>query len=318
MFRYDRPQAGRYRQFVQYGAEAIGDPAPGLDVELIGMASDWLVSCGVNGVSLQVNSLGDEVCRPAYRDALRDHFRPHLAEMCEEDRRRFETNPLRMLDCKKPGCTPFHAGAPSPVDYLCEACRDHHDHVRGGLAALGIAFQDNPRLVRGLDYYTRTAFEFWHRDLEGAQNALGGGGRYDGLAEVLGFDPTPGVGFAMGSDRVVLALQRAGAEVSADVVEVYLISTTQDADKVVLEAARDLRQEGRSAVIDSSARSLKARMRQAQKTGSPCVVIVGQDELDAGTLAVRDMVSGEQLTVPSRQLIEQVDAILGVPSVEGG
>ena len=214
-------------------------------------------------VSLQLNSVGDEVCRPAYREALRDYFRPHLAEMCEDDRRRFEINPLRMLDCKKPSCTPFHASAPRIDEHLCDPCHDHHERVRAGLSALGLEFVDNPRLVRGLDYYTRTAFEFWHQDLEGAQNALGGGGRYDGLAEVLGFDATPGVGFAMGSDRVVLALQRAGAEVSADVVEVYLIPAVAGAEPVVLEAARDLRRGGRSAIIDHSARSLKSRMRQA-------------------------------------------------------
>jgi histidyl-tRNA synthetase len=317
MFRYDRPQAGRYRQFFQFGAEAIGDPSPGLDVELIAMSSDWLATSGVEGVSLQLNSVGDEVCRPAYREALRDYFRPYLAEMCEDDRRRFEINPLRMLDCKKPSCTPFHAAAPRLIDYLCDPCREHHQRVRAGLHALGLEFIENPRLVRGLDYYTRTAFEYWHQDLEGAQNALGGGGRYDGLAEVLGYEPTPGVGFAMGCDRVVLALERSEAAVSADVVEVYLIPAVDGAEKVVLEAARDLRREGRSAVIDHSDRSLKARMRQAQKVGSPAVVIVGEEELGAGTLTVRDMASGEQLAVPSAQLIDQVDAILGVPAVEG-
>lgn len=317
MFRYDRPQAGRYRQFFQVGAEAIGDASPGLDVELVAMSSDWLAACGVEGVSLQLNSVGDEVCRPAYREALRDYFRPYLAEMCEDDRRRFEINPLRMLDCNKPSCTPFHAAAPRLIDYLCDPCREHHQRVRAGLRAVGLEFVENPRLVRGLDYYTRTAFEYWHQDLEGAQNALGGGGRYDGLAAVLGYEPTPGVGFAMGLDRVVLALERSGATVSADVVEVYLIPAVEGAEKVVLEAARDLRREGRSAVIDHSARSLKARMRQAQKVGSPAVVIVGEEELGAGTLTVRDMVSGEQLAVPSAQLIDQVDAILGVPAMAG-
>ena len=317
MFRYDRPQAGRYRQFFQFGVEAIGDDSPGLDVEVIEMAGEWLNACGVTGVSLQLNSIGDATCRPTYREALRDYFRPHLDQMCEDDRRRFDINPLRMLDCKKTSCTPFHAGAPSPVDYLCGACREHHGRVLEGLAALGIEHEDNPRLVRGLGYYTRTAFEFWHLDLEGAQNALGGGGRYDGLAEVLGFDATPGVGFAMGSDRVLLALQRAGAEVSADVVEVYLIPAVAGADAVVLQAARDLRREGRSAMVDHSARSLKARMRQAQKLGSPCVIIVGEDELAAGTLTLRDMTSGEQVAAKSDQLIEQVDAILGVPAVVG-
>jgi histidyl-tRNA synthetase len=317
MFRYDRPQAGRYRQFFQFGAEAIGDPSPGLDVELIAMSSDWLTASGVKGVSLQLNSVGDEVCRPAYREALRDYFRPYLDEMCEDDRRRFEINPLRMLDCKKPSCTPFHAAAPRLIDYLCDPCREHHQKVRAGLHALGLEFVDNPRLVRGLDYYTRTAFEFWHEDLEGAQNALGGGGRYNGLAEVLGYEATPGVGFAMGCDRVVLALQRAGSTVSADVVEVYLIPAVDGAEKIVYEAARELRRDGRSAVVDHSQRSLKARMRQAQKLGSPCVVIVGDEELNAGTLAVRDMASGEQLAVPSAQLIDQVDAILGVPAMAG-
>jgi histidyl-tRNA synthetase len=222
-----------------------------------------------------------------------------------------------MLDCKKPSCTPFHAAAPMLIDYLCDPCREHHARVKAGLRAVGLDFVENPRLVRGLDYYTRTAFEYWHQDLEGAQNALGGGGRYDGLAEVLGNEPTPGVGFAMGYDRVVLALERAGAAVSGDVVEVYLIPAVEGADKVVFEAARDLRREGRSAVIDHSTRSLKARMRQAQKVGSPAVVIVGEEELGAGTVTVRDMASGEQLAVPAARLIDQVDAILGVPAMEG-
>ena len=223
MFRYDRPQAGRYRQFFQFGVEAIGEPSPWLDVEVIEMASSWLAASQVTGVRLQLNSIGDGNCRPAYREALRDHFRPHLAEMCEDDKRRFDTNPLRLLDCKKPSCTPFQVGAPSPIDYLCDACREHHAVVEAGLQRLGIEYDANPRLVRGLDYYTRTAFEFWHVDLEGAQNALGGGGRYDGLAETLGFAGTPAVGFAMGMDRVVLALERSGATAEPHHVGVYVI-----------------------------------------------------------------------------------------------
>src|SRR5258708_27025552 len=161
------------------------------------MAGDWLIACGVDGVTLQLNSVGDEVCRPAYREALRDYFRPYLSEMCEEDRRRFEINPLRMLDCKKPSCTPFHASAPRTDEHLCDPCHDHHERVKAGLAALGVAHLDNPRLGRGLAYYTPTALAFWHEDLVGAPNALGRGGGYDGPAEGPGAVPTPGGGVAM-------------------------------------------------------------------------------------------------------------------------
>ena len=192
MFRGESPQKGRYRQFYQYGVEAIGDSSPELDIEVIELAAEWLSACGVGTASLQLNSIGDAVCRPGYREALRAYYRPHLDQLCADDRRRFDTNPLRLLDCKKPSCTPLQAGAPGPVDHLCEPCRAHHDHVRGGLGALGIEYADNPRLVRGLDYYTRTAFEFWDPGHGGAQNAFGGGGRYDGLAAELGFADTPG------------------------------------------------------------------------------------------------------------------------------
>jgi histidyl-tRNA synthetase len=319
MFRYDRPQAGRFRQFFQYGVEAIGEPSPWLDVEVIEIAADWLRQCGVTGVSLQLNSLGDGTCRPAYREALRDHFRPHLAEMCDDDKRRFEQNPLRLLDCKKPSCTPFQAGAPSPIDYLCDPCREHHDAVLGGLDALDIAFEPNPRLVRGLDYYTRTAFEFWHEDLEGAQNALGGGGRYDGLAETLGFTPTAAVGFAMGSDRVVLALQRGGATASPPHLAVYVIPAVGAANPIAVQVARDLRTGGWSVVVDAGERSLKARMRQAQKSGAGTVVIIGENELASGRLTLRDMAAGEQTEVTREELGVEVDRILNATArAQGG
>jgi histidyl-tRNA synthetase len=310
MFRYDRPQAGRYRQFSQFGVEAIGDPSPWLDVEVIEMASDWLRSSGVSRVSLQVNSLGDATCRPAYREALRDHFRPHLGEMCDDDKRRFEQNPLRLLDCKKPTCTPFHAGAPSPIEYLCDPCREHHARVEAGLKRLGIEYEANPRLVRGLDYYTRTAFEFWHADLQGAQNALGGGGRYDGLAETLGFAPTPAVGFAMGMDRVVLALQREGSAAPPFRPGVYVIPAAPAAYEVAAAVARDLREAGWGVLLDPSERSLKARMRQASKVGAGCVVIIGDDELASGMLSVKDLDGGDQRSVSREELPAVVDDIL--------
>ncbi|MDP9325474.1 MAG: histidine--tRNA ligase [Candidatus Dormibacteraeota bacterium] len=319
MFRSEKPQAGRYRQFFQYGIEAIGDASPWLDVEVIELAADWLKQCGVTGVSLQLNSIGDFKCRPAYREALRDHFRPHLAEMCEDDRRRFEQNPLRLLDCKKPTCTPFQAGVPSPIDYLCDECREHHAAVEGGLKALGIEYQANPRLVRGLDYYTRTAFEFWHADLEGAQNALGGGGRYDGLAETLGFAPAPAVGFAMGNDRVVLALRRAGATASPIPLAVYVIPTVADAAPTAATIARELRAEGWSVVLDAGDRSLKAKMRAAQKMAAGAVVIIGEDELKSGLVQLRDMAAAEQREVVPEALPKEVDRILDAAAkAEGG
>jgi histidyl-tRNA synthetase len=319
MFRSERPQAGRYRQFFQFGVEVIGDPSPWLDVEVIELAATWLQLCGATGVSLQLNSIGDATCRPAYREALRDHFRPHLAEMCEDDQRRFEQNPLRLLDCKKPTCTPFQAGAPSPIDFLCDPCREHHAVVEAGLKALGVAYDTNPRLVRGLDYYTRTAFEFWHVDLEGAQNALGGGGRYDGLAETLGFGATPAVGFAMGSDRVVLALQRAGATAPRPRLAVYVIPTVAEAATLAARTARDLRARGWSVVVDAGDRSLKARMRAAQKLDADVVVIIGEDELASGMVQVRDMAAAEQHAVDPTALADEVDRILEASApAEGG
>ncbi|HEV3232352.1 MAG TPA: histidine--tRNA ligase [Candidatus Dormibacteraeota bacterium] len=323
MFRHDRPQAGRYRQFFQFGVEAIGEAAPGLDVEVIELAYAWLAAIGVPGVSLQVNSIGDEVCRPAYREALRDHFRPHLAEMCEDCRRRFEVNPLRLLDCKKPSCVPFQAGAPSPVDHLCEPCRAHHQAVLAGLRALAIPFEQNPRLVRGLDYYTRTAFELWSTDLDGAQNALGGGGRYDGLAKELGFADTPGIGFAMGMERAHLALQRAGQEDVAPVPDVFVIPAAPGSDEAAQRVAADLRGAALRTVVSFGERSLKASMRAAQKSGAACVVILGEQELAAGEAAVRNMATGEQERVALGALApvvaDRVDAALAAAAAgEGG
>ncbi|MHB8508777.1 MAG: histidine--tRNA ligase [Candidatus Dormibacteria bacterium] len=303
MFRAERPQAGRYRQFAQHGVEAIGEGSPGLDAEVVELAAAGLAALGLEGVALQLNSLGDAVCRPAYRDALRDHYRPHLPQMCEDCQRRFEINPLRLLDCKKQTCQPYQAGAPSPVDHLCEACADHHATVKALLTDGGVTFHENPRLVRGLDYYTRTAFEFWHVDLQGAQNALGGGGRYDGLAEVLGFPDTPGVGFAMGVDRIYLALLRQGLARPQPTPEVVVLAAADGAAVVAARLASELRSGGMRTVVDHSGRSLKARMRQAQKMEVLAVVLIGEEEMAAGAVSVRDMNAGEQSTVPLKEAV---------------
>ncbi|MEA2646140.1 MAG: histidyl-tRNA synthetase [Chloroflexota bacterium] len=321
MFRYDRPQKGRYRTFQQFGVEAIGDAAPELDVEVIELADAWLRACGIDDATLQLNSIGDAVCRPGFRRALQDYYRPHLPNLCEDCRRRFDTNPLRLLDCKKPADEPLQAGAPSPVDHLCDDCRAHHGRVRDELTGLGIEFEENPRLVRGLDYYTRTAFEFWDPGIDGAQNALGGGGRYDGLAEVLGFQATPAVGFAMGLDRVVLAVQERGAGSPPDRPDVVVIAAADAAVSLGLEVARDLRRVGIATVSAVPGRSLKAQMRQATKLDAPAVVIIGEEELDRGEATVRDMADGAQARVPlgtqSAGLVDALRTILAATDASG-
>jgi histidyl-tRNA synthetase len=310
MFRYDRPQKGRYRAFRQFGVEAIGDDAPELDVEVIELSSVWLRRCGVDDFTLEVNSIGDATCRPAYRQALQDYYRPHLDELCEDDRRRFETNPLRLLDCKKPNCQALQAGAPRTIDHLCEACAEHHRRVLAALDALGITYRQNDRLVRGLDYYTRTAFEYWDPGIGGQQNALGGGGRYDGLAKVLGFPSTPGVGFAMGEDRVVLALQERGRTEAVPPPQVSVIPAAAESEATAMRLAARLRGQGLRVVVQFGRKSMKAQMRQAQKVGAPVVLILGDEEVASGLVAVRDMHRAEQTVVAQDLIAGAVEALL--------
>ncbi|MFN2465334.1 MAG: histidine--tRNA ligase, partial [Candidatus Dormibacteria bacterium] len=248
---------------------------------------------------------------PAYRQALQDHYRPHMAQLCEDDRRRFESNPLRLLDCKKPGCQPFQAGAPRTLDHLCEACAAHHTRVLAALDELGIPYRQNDRLVRGLDYYTRTAFEFWDPGVGGQQNALGGGGRYDGLAEVLGFPSTPGVGFAMGEDRVVLALVDRGLATVVNPPDVAVIPAAEGSEARAMALAATLRGRQLAVVVQFGRRSLKAHMRQAQKAGAPVVLLLGEAELAAGQVAVRDMVGAAQALVAQDSLVDHVVKMLG-------
>ena len=311
MFRYDRPQRGRYRSFRQFGVEAIGDDAPGLDVEVIELSGAWLRACGVADFTLEVNSIGDARCRPAYRRALQDSYRPHLSELCEDDRRRFETNPLRLLDCKNPKCVRFQAGAPRTIDHLCEECAAHHRAVLVLLDALGLTYNQNHRLVRGLDYYTRTAFEFWDPGHGGQQNALGGGGRYDGLAETLGYPTTPGVGFAMGEDRVVLSLQESGRAEPESLAQVSVVPAAEASEAAAMQLAARLREARIRVVVQHGRRSMKAQMRQAQKLGVRAVLILGEDEMASGRVAVRDMARAEQSVVHQAGAVTAVEQILG-------
>jgi histidyl-tRNA synthetase len=305
-FRYDRPQAGRYRELHQFGIEAIGDAHPTIDQEVVEVGWRWFERLGIRGVSLQLNSIGDAVCRPRYRDALREYFRPYLERLTPEDRGRFERNPLRLLDSKDPDSVELLADAPKTLDYLCEACAAAFAEVEAGLRQAGIAFTINPRLVRGLDYYTRTTFEYWHESLKGAQNSLGGGGRYDGLAEDLGYRSTPGIGFAIGLERSAMIL--AGLESPAPAGPAVYAVGVDGADLAVLHRlVSDLRREGIEVVSDAVPGKLDARLRKADRRNARLALIVGPDELARGQVVLRDLRQKTQSAVSLDQLARAVE-----------
>ncbi len=295
MFRHDRPQKGRYRQFHQFDLEVIGDPSPAYDAEIVEMTWGWLAELGVAPLSLELNSIGDAVCRPAYLDLLRAYYRPLRSQLGPDCARRLEKNPLRLLDCKESQCQPLRAGAPSILDHLCPACAAHFAEVRGLLDAAGIGYRLNPHLVRGLDYYTRTVFELQHENLGGAQNALGGGGRYDGLAAALGYPDTPGVGFAGGLERTVLMLPEAVPAGAG--VDVLVLPDGEGLDAPAAALGRALRA-GVPTAVDFSRRSLKAKMRAAGRSGARWVAILDPEEAGRGTARLRDLESGEQRELP--------------------
>ncbi len=309
-FRYGRPQKGRFRQLHQFGIEVIGDEDPGLDVETIQLAWSWFKELGISGIGLQLNSIGDEVCRPAYRELLRDYYRPLLPQLCADDQVRFERNPLRMLDCNVPADQRFKANAPRIVDHLDSACAAAFETVKAGLRAVDIPFVLNPGLVRGLDYYTRTVFECWHESLGGAQNALGGGGRYDGLAAELGFRSTPGMGFAIGLDRTAIILKQERPE-ERDGLDVYAITINPDDRGQVVELATTLRGQGFGVIVDSSDAKLDAKLRKADRRGARLALIVGPEERARGQAILRDMRVKGQVSVGYGELTDAVSKTLG-------
>ncbi len=300
MFRYDRPEAGRYRQFHQMGVEILGAAAPMADAEAIAVARALLADSGLPDTRVHLNSVGDGACRPAYRDSLRAYYAPHLDELCAACRVRYERNPLRLLDCKEPDCTVLAASAPSPLDALCPPCREHLDGVRALLAVEGVPYEIDPGIVRGLDYYTRTVFEVVHPTL----GALCGGGRYDGLVEELGGPATPAVGFALGVERLLLALAET-AVVPAPPArpDVFLIAAS---DALRTDAARlvaDWRAAGVAAETDLLGRSFRAQMRHADRLGAPFVAVLGADEALRGAVALRDMAAGNQEEVATDRVV---------------
>ncbi len=313
MFRYDRPQAGRYRQFHQAGAEVFGAADPAADAEVIALAHGLFTELGLLGIEVRLNSIGCPGCRPAYRERLREYYRPHLAEACPECRRRFERNPLRLIDCKKDACRLLAAGAPPVIASLCPACAEHFTSVQGYLAVLGVPFAVDPGIVRGLDYYTRTVFEVVHGGL-GAQSSLCGGGRYDGLVETLGGPPTPAVGFAVGMERLLLTMEKEGVLPPAGEGLDVFVTCAGEAAGTVRRAAfallARLRAAGLAAEMDLAGRSFKAQMKHAGRLGARFVAIVGEDEVARDVVGLREMAAGTQVEVPAGEVAERVAAAL--------
>jgi len=300
-YRYERPQAGRYRQFSQVGAEALGAEDPALDAELIILADDAFRSLGLSDYSLLVNSLGDKQCRPVYRAALQEFLRTLVLD--EDTRRRAEINPLRVLDDKRENVQVQLADAPRLRDYLCEDCKAYDEKVRELLTAAGIAFEDAPNLVRGLDYYTRTTFEFVHNGL-GAQSAIGGGGRYDGLSEMLGGPALPSVGWGLGVDRTYLALQAEGIELELPATtSVYAVALGEEAKNVLFAKVTELRRAGVATDLAFGVKSIKNAMKSANRSGARFALIAGDRDLAEGVVQLKDMESGEQTPVALEALV---------------
>ncbi|HWQ75113.1 MAG TPA: histidine--tRNA ligase [Syntrophomonas sp.] len=310
MFRYDRPQAGRYRQFHQFGVETFGSNNPAIDAEVISLALAILASLGLQEYELHLNSVGCPKCREVYRQKLIEHIRPLQDKLCDDCRNRFEKNPLRVLDCKSAACQEAIAGFPVLSDYLCSDCREHYGRVRGLLSNEGIAYIHDDQLVRGLDYYTNTAFEVMIPEI-GAQSAVAGGGRYNGLVKECGGPDMPGIGFAMGMERLLLALDSlpSGGDHRPQ-LDVFLALLNERYEQQAADILSGLRCAGIRTDRDYNGRSAKAQMKYADKLGARLVLLLGEDEAQRGVLTIRDMQTRQQSEVDAKVLIAAVKAIL--------
>ena len=302
VFRYERPQAGRYRQHYQFGYEAIGDSDPVVDAEVIDMAWQLFRSLGLQRLTLNLNSIGCKQCRPDYLKVLKEYYASRIPGLCSDCKMRLERNPLRLLDCKTSNCQEAAKSAPRSIDYLCPACREHFAQLQKYLKLLELPFVINHRLVRGLDYYTRTVFEFQPEE-EGAQSTVGGGGRYDDLIEELGGKPTPAIGFATGLERIILNLKRQGITVPPLPGPQVFIAYVGDAAKnEAVKLAATLRRSGVGVIEAVGNKSLKAQLRQANSLGVKQAVIIGEQEMQTSTVILRDMATAQQQAVPLNQL----------------
>ncbi len=310
MFRYDRPQKGRYRMHHQFGGEVLGAAQPAADVEVLSLPIRLIQSLGLTEVMVRLNSVGDQKCRPRYIEALREYFRPHRDELCADCQRRLEVNPLRILECKEPACHRIVEGAPRITEYLCDECRAHFEEVKQRFGLLGIPYTEDPFIVRGLDYYTRTAAEIHSGRLGGAQHQILGGGRYDGLAEQLGGPHTPGVGFGLGLERLMLVLEAEKLAIPtatrAAGLDIFVATVGAPAEQEAFRLLDRLRTAGLRAVGETTDRGLRAQMKQADRLGVRFAVILGEQELSGRRAGVRDMRTGTQQDVPLDQLVSHL------------
>lgn len=296
-YRYEKPQAGRLREFHQFGVECYGAKGPAIDAEIIALAGSVLKELGVPGLKLNINSIGCPTCRSRYNEVLRGYFKEHLDTLCETCKSRYEKNPLRILDCKSPVCKGIGEKAPMLLDYICPECNEHFESVKKYLEASGIEYSVDPTIVRGLDYYTKTVFEF-KTQLEGTQGTVCGGGRYDGLIEELGGNSLPGIGFGMGMERIILAMEAANVMPEFDnAPDLFVATIGEAADIFSMGLIKKLREEGIDVIRDYLDRSLKAQMKYSDKMGAKYSVVLGESEIEEGKAKLKNMATGEAAEV---------------------
>ena len=311
MFRHDKPQAGRYREFHQFGAEVLGSPSPVVDSEVICMIVQLLKDFGLKDLNVEVNSVGCPNCRPTYRQKLIEFFEPKKDQLCEDCQERLYKNPLRLLDCKNETCKALSEGAPEIHEHLCEECNTHFEELKTLLNAANIQYNLNPRLVRGLDYYTKTAFEVQYTPL-GAQSAVAGGGRYDGLVEELDGPHTPAIGFAMGMERLLLALEKQNLLPEPTIEPaVFVVALGEAAKLEAFKICQTLRSAYITAEMDGQGKSMKAQLKYANKIHAKYVIIVGDDELAKQEAIIRFMETSEQETVPLNNVVDFIQSLIG-------
>ncbi len=302
IFRFERPQAGRYRQHTQFNVEALGEQDPAIDLEVMSIAWQLYAELGFRGLAFQLNSTGCPNCRPSYIVKLKEYYRGRWAEICEDCRRRLDRNALRLLDCKVASCQPIIAEAPVITEHLCSECSEHFAKLKSYLDLLGRAYTINHKLVRGLDYYTKTVFEVWAQGI-GAQNAMCGGGRYDGLIEQLGGEPTPGIGFGSGIERIIMSMKEQGLQPEpSKPPSVFIVHSGPLVLQMAIDLTYKLREQKLSTIMAFGDRSLKSQMREANRQGARFVLILGEREAKAGVVAVKDLRSGEQVDVPKEKV----------------
>jgi histidyl-tRNA synthetase len=304
MFRRERPQKGRYRQFHQIGCEAFGIAEPFIDAEQIALVADYFARLGVTA-KLKLNTVGDASCRPAYLAELKGYLSGHKGALCADCNDRIERNPLRVLDCKVPTCQPVLDGAPRLLERLCDGCRTHFDQVKGALDALGVAYEIDGRLVRGLDYYVRTAYEFTS-DALGSQSAVAGGGRYDRLVETLGGPPTPGIGFALGEERLAMILEASGKAPPAQGPEVFFVTADAEGAVEALRRAAELRRAGIACDLDPRGGKMKAQFKQAERVAARYALVLGGNEVRTGEAKLKDVRTREEIPVALGRLVERL------------